>query len=101
MGLPARWIDYNIVEQKKVAFAVSQIWNSQNYYPKMLVFSDVVVHDILDVSNKARRLFLGPFNPNFDICANMVESLEQVIYNHIYAIPSIFAILSVGFLLIE
>ena len=49
----------------------------------MFVFSDVVVHDILDVSNKARRLFLGPFNPNFDICANMVESLEQVIYNEL------------------
>lgn len=40
---------------------------------------DVVVHDILDVSNKARRLFLGPFNPNFDICANMIESLEQIL----------------------
>jgi hypothetical protein len=41
-------------------------------------FSDVIVHDILDVSNKARRLFMGPFNPTFDICANMIESLEEV-----------------------
>jgi hypothetical protein len=42
------------------------------------LLSDDVIRDLLDVSNNSRHLFLGPFDPSFDICDKMRRSMEEV-----------------------